>query len=142
MNVTFYQTYEEKNKLNKQLGEGITLSGHLTTDVSIMDPVLIIALNTNITVCNYCYIPAFGRYYFITDITTVNKELVIKLHVDVLMSFKADILASKAVINRTNVGDNYITDNLILQTPKVIRQCQRIGSSFTKSEKYVVQIGG
>lgn len=142
MNINFYQYTQEKNRVSKQLSDPITVTGYLQEQTSLTNPVIKIALNTNITVCNYCYIEAFRRYYYITSIDVVDKELIISLHCDVLMSFKNEILNSKAVINRTAVGSNYITDNLVLQTPKINRQCQKIGVAFSKAEKYVIQIGG
>jgi len=50
---------------------------------------------------NYAYIDAFGRYYYITDIVALTNEL-FEIHFasDVLMSFKDQIKALPAYINR------------------------------------------
>lgn len=142
MKILFYSISEEKRKLNKILGTSIELNGNLVGDTSLVSPTIEVGFNSNLSVCNYVYIQAFRRYYFITDITLKNKVMIIKLHCDVLMSFKNDILNSKATVIRTNTGNSYIPDNMIMQTKKIKRQAQKIGTGFTKSEKFVLQIGG
>lgn len=50
---------------------------------------------------NYCYIPTFGRYYYIGKPKIETGTLVtLPMQVDVLESFKTGILASKAVVER------------------------------------------
>ena len=142
MNINFYSITEEKRKINKILNTPITLTGNLTSDTSLVNPIIEIGFNSNISVCNYVYIEAFRRYYFIKDIQLKEKTMVISLHCDVLMSFKTDILNSKATIVRSNKGNKYLPDNMIKQTSKINRQVKKIGNGFTKNEKYIIQIGG
>lgn len=56
---------------------------------------------------NYAYIDAFGRYYYITDIIALTNEL-FEIHFasDVLMSFKNQIKALPAYINRNEFEFN------------------------------------
>lgn len=142
MLVKFYQTKSQANELTKELTLETNKQGHLKSDCDMVNPEITFDLDNNILVFNYCYISAFQRYYFIDDVNIINGMMVVRLHCDVLMSFKEDILASVGTITRTNAGDNYIPDNLILPTKKIKRQCQKIGVPFTKLEKFVVQIGG
>lgn len=63
---------------------------------------------------NYAYIDAFGRYYYITDIVALTNEL-FEIHFasDVLMSFKDQIRALSAYVNRNEFDfDPFIEDNL------------------------------
>ena len=72
-------------------------------DSSIYTPVILIGGIKNeafmdlesIAKCNYFSLPKFDRYYYITDII-MKKGQCIEIHgkVDVLMSFKADIMSS------------------------------------------------
>lgn len=142
MDITFYKCESEYNRINKELKEGLTVSGKLTDDTSIVNPVIRVSLNSNIVTKNYCSIPVFGRYYFIKDITASNSELIITLHCDVLSSFKNDILNSKATITRSNKGNKNIVDSLVLTTAKIKKQVKKVGTGFTKDEKYIIQIGG
>lgn len=142
MEVKFYQTKTPKNYMTKVLTLEKVTTGKLQDNCDMINPVILFNLDNNILVYNYCYISAFQRYYFIDSVNIINGMMEIKLHVDVLMSYKTDILQSTATITRANSGNNYIPDSMILQTKKIKRQCQKIGTSFTKSEKIVIQIGG
>lgn len=142
MKVELYQTLSEKNRLTKVLTNKLELTGHLKDDCNMTDPVITFNLDNNILVYNYAYIPVFQRYYFINDVDIINKTMQLSFHVDVLMTYKEDILNSTGLVTRSKVGDAYISDSLILQTKKIKRQCQQIGKSFTKDNKFVLQIGG
>lgn len=64
---------------------------------------------------NYVYIPDFNRYYYINDIIVVTNALIqINTDVDVLMSFKDDILTLDAFIGRNeyNYDDTLVDDKL------------------------------
>lgn len=64
---------------------------------------------------NYVYIPEFKRYYYINDIIVVTNALIqINTDVDVLMSFKDDILTLDAFIGRNeyNYDDTLVDDKL------------------------------
>ncbi len=83
-----------------------TLSGVLRESCSITSPIITIDWTNNSQISaipnfNYVYIPAFNRYYFVTDITCVRNNLWnISLKVDVLMSFKTEILSQTCVVAR------------------------------------------
>lgn len=63
---------------------------------------------------NYAYIPDFNRYYFITDITAVGRNLwMISMSVDVLMSYYGDIMDLSAFIARNQYDyDFFVVDDL------------------------------
>lgn len=98
--ITLYKTTSKNNEITKDLENGINLQGTLKEATSILNPVITIKTNNNILSCNYCYIPLFSRYYYITDIIVDHAYMTLNLRVDVLMSFKADILASTQIISR------------------------------------------
>lgn len=101
MEITLYQNISEKNKINKTLVSVATLSGTLKEITSVMNPVITIEYNTP-TGFNYCYIPTFERYYFVSDVTIIRNNLIqLKLSVDVLESFKTQILAQNVIINKS-----------------------------------------
>ena len=91
MLIYLYTTADEKNKLNKTLSNGLEIEGTLREETSVIKPSVIIE-GENLSGYNYLYIPDFGRYYFIKDISSVRKGLWrISAFVDVLMSFKIGI---------------------------------------------------
>lgn len=64
---------------------------------------------------NYVYIPEFKRYYYINDIIVVTNALIqINTDVDVLMSFKDDILNLDAFVARNEFNFNqFVKDDLV-----------------------------
>ena len=76
---------------------------------------LIYDLIAEILTCNYAYIKEFNRYYFVTDIISLNRNLWrINLRCDVLMSFYGGIKNLNALISRNEFTfNNYIVDDLV-----------------------------
>ena len=94
MEITLYTNESEKNKLEKTLDHPILLEGTLRDESSIINPIILISSEKEDIpyMYNYAYIPAFGRYYFITDIESVRTGIWrVSMHVDVLMSYKEQI---------------------------------------------------
>lgn len=74
-----------------------------------------ISSDVSLYYANYVYIPEFKRYYYINDIIVVTNALIqINTDVDVLMSFKDDILNLDAFIGRNeyNYDDTLVDDKL------------------------------
>lgn len=103
MTVTLYNSSADAARLDK--------SGYLTlkregvnADIkgacSVENPVLI--LDYNSVDFNYVYAPAFGRYYFVTDIVVNTAgRVIISCKSDVLMSFKDSIKNLSVYVSRT-----------------------------------------
>lgn len=105
MKIILYSTNSPNNKLNKSLANAWEKQGTLRNETNLITPSILIQRDTNNFLNrNYCYIPEFGRYYYITDVeSTRTKMWMIHLRVDVLMSFKQDILNSNAIITKQQV---------------------------------------
>ena len=91
MQIDFYTTSSEKNRLVKNLSGLQTVTGHLVEMCDVVNPTITVGYNTSLLSKNYCFIADFGRYYFITGFTIINQEIIIFLHVDLLMTYKDDI---------------------------------------------------
>lgn len=101
MNITLYINNSEVNKIHKSLSGGQTLTGSLRNQSNVVAPDIVIT-HANPTAFNYCYIPDFHRYYFISDITSIRTNVWnLKLQSDPLMSFASSILACPVVLNET-----------------------------------------
>lgn len=127
-NITLYRNASEKNAINKVLTELTTLTGNLKAGTSIIDPVILIENDLSSSVsgtvlANYISVPMFARNYFITDIVSVSNSVVeLHCHVDVLMSFKEQILSNRGIIKRQeNEWNLYLNDGSlhIYQNPIV-----------------------
>lgn len=100
-NIELYTNSAEPNRVNKSdfITLVDTLTGVLKEATSIIAPSILIEYSyPNF---NYIYIPTFGRYYFVKNITSVNdRSWRIDLVCDVLMSFKDIILEQTGIIAR------------------------------------------
>lgn len=114
MDIILCKNNSEPNKINKALSDQYTLSGTLKEQTSITSPSVMIE-SENPVGFNYAYIPDFNRYYFISDIVNISNNLWrINLKVDVLESFKSDILSSSAILSDSEVigSDNYMSGDV------------------------------
>ena len=114
MEITLYTNESEKNKLEKTLDHPILLEGTLRDESSIINPIILISSEKEDIpyMYNYAYIPAFGRYYFITDIESVRTGIWrVSMHVDVLMSYKEQIKNLNVIINNSEQtgANNYLS---------------------------------
>ena len=115
MNIFFYTSSAEPNSFPKVLGSAIRYQGELRDECDILNPVLTIeGLNPN-TTFNYCYIPDFKRYYFITESSVIRTGLIqFNLHVDVLQSWSKEILELEAIISRNEYDfNNHLEDTRV-----------------------------
>lgn len=113
--IRLYQMTSEKNALTKTMTQKVNSTSAILNDpTSVTDPVILVdGTLTTIFSCNYAYISAFNRYYFITKMVAINTNLVeVSCHVDVLYSFAAAIRNNTALIKRQQDEWNlYLPDN-------------------------------
>ena len=116
MIIKFYKNLSDKNHVDKDITQiGSDMPGTLRDNCSIINPVIQIEAFTgfDLTLCNYCYIPEFGRYYYINNITLTNKLYELSMHVDVLMSYKEEIRSNNAIVSRQeNKYNLYLQDGV------------------------------
>lgn len=114
MDIYLYNNTSEKTRVSKTLLNEQKYTGTLRDEASIMSPVFMIE-EVNPVGYNYCYIPAFGRYYFIEDITSVRTGLWrFSCMVDVLMSFSDDIRNLSVIVDRSEntQNNNYLVSDV------------------------------
>lgn len=142
MDIMFYRMTDDKRKITKSLRNAITLHGSISNDFSIVNPEIHVGYNANIANCNYLYIPAFSRYYFINDIKVINHIMVISAHCDVLMSFRNEILSSVGTFTRSNRENKALTDSLVIKTSASDVQYRRLGNAIPTGGSYIIGCGG
>jgi hypothetical protein len=146
MNITFYKTKSETNKINKTLSDALPITGSIKDNTNIVSPTIKVQYNANLLTYNYCYIPVFNRYYFVNSVEIDGDILIISLSCDVLMSFKNDILSSKVrVIRSSSSKIKYLPDSLITQTTKTNYIFKKLGTGFNVAENtnnYVLVLSG
>ena len=113
MELKLYSVNDGDNVINKTMVLKDTMEVNLKRDVDIINPRLILIPNlpTGFSGINYAEIPELNRFYFVDSITNISATLwQLDLSCDVLETYKADILASKARLYRNlKAGDYFDT---------------------------------
>lgn len=90
-NVTLYSGVDKRvNSTKLPTGSGSTYAGVLKEGCSVMRPVVLLEAG-NISGCNYAHISEFGRYYFITDIVSVNNLWEVHMRCDPMATYRSQI---------------------------------------------------
>ena len=98
MTIKTYRFLGDSRKVDKTITSVSTYSNAVIVgDMSIQNPTISLQLDsfTDVINFNYIYIPELRRYYYVEE-TTIRKDgfVQIRCKVDVLKSFKNDILGS------------------------------------------------
>lgn len=108
---------DSENVINKIKNVKHEIEITLKNDVSLSSPTIVLSDKKGVldfTTCNYCEMVGFERFYFIRNIVGSGGGLwSFDLEVDVLESFKEDILNSMATY-QSKIGNNdygYITND-------------------------------
>lgn len=106
MNIYFYSTKSENNRLEKVLENETLLSGTMKNAIDLINPVLQVC--TNLMQFNYCYIPSLSRYYFIEKVEITRTHLyTLYLKIDVLQTYKEQIKNLKVVLSASKSNPYY-----------------------------------
>lgn len=145
MEVQFYYNLSDARCINKELVEGDSFEGQMRDQVSIMNP--IVRFDTDeIIRYNYAYIPELQRYYSIDDITVFREGLIdVTMSVDVLMSFRNDIMNCLAVVDKQAMqenGDEYIDDGSLVTDNIMFSEVLEFPYGFNDSVEYVLIVAG
>lgn len=114
MQIDFYKNTVPKNRLYRNLTGHLVSQGHLIDPCDVLNPVIKMAYNAYHVNINYCYIPDFGRYYFIEDYVIEGDTVTLHMHVDVLYTYRNTILQSQCVALRSSShGNLYLKDDFV-----------------------------
>lgn len=144
--VQLYKNGSPVEKIGKDLTAGPDYNINFKEDNSILRPrIIILDGSSAVYEYNYMYISTFGRYYFIDDIISVaNNRWEIHAHVDVLETYKSEILANEAVLKRQqNKYNTYLNDpewKVYANENVVAYKFQQ--TPFNKSLKFVLAVAG
>ena len=120
MNAKLYFNKSDKRYINKKLeqilphSEGTPpewIQVEFIEPTSIVNPRLIFSTETNVLQANYLFLQDFGRYYYINNHTLEHGRVIVECHVDVLMSFKEDIMKENVIIEKASNNRNFYLDD-------------------------------
>lgn len=134
----------DRNVVNKSANNIMTVTGTLKDNTSIINPTIRIQCDLNdVKGCNYMYIPSFGRYYYVNDITSLTNNIVeFSGHVDVLNTYASQIRGTTAIVKRQeNKWNLYLNDGTfkVYQDPFVVTKVFPQGFS---TQEFVLAVAG
>lgn len=107
MEIRLYYTRNANNTINKVLENERVFQIKFKDVADEINPTVKIKEQGKLKV-NYAYIPDFEKYYFVSDITIYPNTIhTLELEVDVLETYKEDILESNATVSRSNYSNEY-----------------------------------
>lgn len=125
MNIILYKCNSPRYFLTKVLGAMTQFTGELRAESSVIDPVIQVEAS-NLATYNYMYIPEFSRFYFIENIESVRTGLWrLTCHVDVLSTYKTEILAHQAIVSKINDSDK---SNLMIDDSQWVVENKKVNS--------------
>lgn len=137
MNILLYKTTNANNDLNKTISDKVELVGALRDASSIIAPSILI--QSNPIGYNYAYIPEFGRYYYIKNITAFRKgAYIVDLKCDVLMSFKEEILNMSGIVSRLTTGSPYVQRDVLCKVTETHKRIDFPATPFTRNGTYIL----
>lgn len=149
MLVTLYNNASDNRVVHKSISQiGGQRLCQVTENCDITNPRIILNMLPADIHANYMYIPDFGRYYYITEITILNgNQTEITGHCDVLMSFWNNFKNSQCTAGRSSSNyDDYIDDPMVTIKDTYRTESRRLSGEFTPtadgSNHYVLTIGG
>lgn len=138
--VKFCNSSSPREKIGKSLTSGSVFSCSLKEGTSVYRPTLLIKSDADVSSYNYMQIPQFNRSYFIEDCVLINGLWEVTGHVDVLETYKAQILNNDAVIKRQqNKYNLYLDDpDFRVYNNESIQTLQFPSNNFMKSLQYIL----
>lgn len=141
MQITAYGTSKRQNSTLVPTG-GNSVSVTLKTPTNIIRPII---ETTNTNAPTWSMVGMFGRYYFVTNVTYVsNGVYVVNLEVDVLASYKSQILSTPAmVVYASSNYDTLLPDNRIQQRASTnVSTANTDVPYYSQSPVYYLQVVG
>lgn len=141
MTFTFYSISDDKNVIEKILGEPLaSVEGNISNDCSIITPIFVVDTAFK-KYPNYVYCDELARYYFINDIKVGmgGMRQFIYCTVDPLMSFQSDILGLNVYVERNEFQcNNMLADNQIPLESEAQIELTTTKFNYVKDEAYYV----
>lgn len=145
MVIKLYKTSSPRKKLVKDLTDGITLVGTLRAQSSLMSPTFTVQ-DISVVGYNYCYIPDFGRWYYINGIDALRANLYeLSLGIDVLMTYAAEIRQNYAIVDKVEslgAAYNYINDGSWVNTNRMKQSIINFATGFNDTGEFILITAG
>ena len=139
MTAILYNNVSDNREINKNITEITSIDLTLYLDTNVLNPVFKVkTFNNN---GNYLYVSSLNRYYYINNYTLSNQCVYLHCSVDVLMSYKTDILNSTCLISRAeNDYNDNIIDTLAPITEDTVYTVKNFGDPIKTTENFIIGV--
>ena len=139
MTATLYNNVSDSREINKNLTELTTINITLYLDTNVATPVF--KVKNFINNANYMYVPDLHRYYYINNYTLSNQCVYLHCSVDVLTTYKTEILNSECLISRSeNDYNDNIVDSLAPITENTVYTVKNFGENVKTTEHFIIGV--
>ena len=141
--VNLYSFNKRDNSTKRPSGDGTSFDCILKRGCGILNPVisLDLGLSQDPSTYNYAYIPAFDRYYFITEWFFEDRLWTAHLSVDVLATYKSQIGESTLYVLRSaGAYDGSIIDNIYPTKTGTNQHAELVSSVWDMNALYVIGV--
>lgn len=149
MQINLFTCKAERNRINKTdyISNRFTMDGALRAQTSAMNLVIDVEKTNPVKYnYNYMYIAEFNRYYFIDDIESIRTGIWrIYASVDVLMSFRGDIEASRVIIEKAEDETNanmYLDDGSFVMDSRKYNKVKEFPYGLDQNGSYILICAG
>ena len=139
MTAILYNNKSDSREINKNLTELSTINITLYLDTNVINPVF--KLKNFINNANYMYVSDLHRYYYINNYTISNQCVYLHCSVDVLTTYKTEILNSECLISRSeNDYNDNIVDTLAPITENTVYTVKNFGENVKTTEHFIIGV--
>ena len=145
MQIVIYSNNSDNRQVHKNITVIKTISVECFEESSILNPVFICAYDVSIFKANYLYVAYYGRYYYINDITIIDgHRMQISAHVDVLMTYAAQIQTLSVIIDKQDslYPDKYYNDESFVVDDKTFNTTIVFPNELLNEGQYVLITAG
>ena len=139
MTAILYNNTSDSREINKNLTELTTINITLYLDTNVTNPVF--KLKNFINNANYMFVPDLHRYYYINNYTLSNQCVYLHCSVDVLTTYKTEILNTECLISRSeNDYNDNIVDTLAPITENTVYTVKNFGENVKTTEHFIIGV--
>lgn len=145
MQLTLMYNSSERNVVGKTITSLFTVVATIKGDTSIIRPTFILQYDSDyLSNVNYLYCPETHRYYYVDNINVLTGQRIeLECSVDVLQSFKTEILQQTAIINKQESTANlYFNDGSFVTDSRDFYTIKTFSNGFTQNGQYILITAG
>ena len=140
--LKLFKNSSENNDVSKTLTDEHKVTGYSRVVVDMLNPVIELA-GIEVNSYNYCYVQELNRYYYIENINiSPNGVYRLSMRIDVLMTYRDDIMASHGLITKNREYNPYTGDVDVESRYRLEKHEFENGFDFTNGDFVLVTMRG